>query len=139
MFGEFVMNNLAFVALWVASLVLFLWPEISRLIGAGAGEIGTLEATRLMNQPGTLILDVRDEKEFAEGHLPRARNVPLKELGGKVAELAKNKAKPVLVTCRTGARSAAACRALKANGFTSVYQLKGGFAEWRKASLPVEK
>jgi len=139
MFGEFVMNNLAFVALWVASLVLFLWPEISRLIGAGAGEIGTLEATRLMNQPGTLILDVRDEKEFAEGHLPRARHVPLKELASRVGELAKFKSKPVIVTCRSGARAGAAARVLKAQGFTGVYQLKGGVAEWQKASLPVEK
>ena len=139
MFGEFVMNNLAFVALWVASLVLFLWPEISRLIGAGAGEIGTLEATRLMNQPGTLILDVRDEKEFAEGHLPRARHVPLKELATRVGELAKFKSKPVIVTCRSGARAGAAARVLKAQGFTGVYQLKGGVAEWQKASLPVEK
>jgi len=139
MFGEFVMNNLAFVALWVASLVLFLWPEISRLIGAGAGEIGTLEATRLMNQPGTLILDVRDEKDFAEGHLPRARHVPLKELATRVGELAKFKSKPVIVTCRSGARAGAAARVLKAQGFTGVYQLKGGVAEWQKASLPVEK
>ena len=137
--GDFLLNNLALVAVWLASGAMLLWPELLRATGAGSQQVGTLEATRLMNQPGTLVLDVRDEKEFAEGHLPRARNVPLKELAAKAAELAKNKAKPVLVTCRTGARSAAACRALKAHGFTSVYQLKGGFAEWQKASLPVEK
>lgn len=119
---------------------MLIFPELLRAAGGGGSqEVGTLEATRLMNQPGTLVLDVRDEKEFAAGHLPRARNVPLKELGAKAAELAKNKSKPILVTCRTGARSGAAARALKANGFTSVYQLKGGFAEWQKASLPVEK
>jgi rhodanese-related sulfurtransferase len=137
--GEFVMNNLALVALFVASGVMLLWPEISRLTGAGGQEIGTLEATRLMNQPGTLVLDVRDEKEFAEGHLPRARHVPLKELATRVGELAKFKSKPVIVTCRGGTRAGAACRALKAQGFTTVFQLKGGLAEWRKASLPLEK
>jgi rhodanese-related sulfurtransferase len=139
MVGEFVMNNLALVALFVASGVMLLWPEISRFTGMGGQEIGTLEATRLMNQPGTLVLDVREEKEFAEGHLPKARHVPLKELGNRVGELAKFKSKPVIVTCRTGARAGAACRALKAQGFTTVFQLKGGLAEWRKASLPVEK
>ena len=133
------MNNLALVALFLASGVMLLWPEISRLIGAGGAEIGTLEATRLMNQPGTLVIDVRDEKEFAAGHLPRARHVPLKELPARVGDLAKFKSKPVIVTCRTGARAGAACRALKAQGFTTVYQLKGGLAEWQKASLPVEK
>src|SRR6478609_667699 len=119
------MNNLALVALFLASGVMLLWPEISRLIGAGGAELGTLEATRLMNQPGTLVLDVRDEKEFAEGHLPRARHVPLRELGARVGELAKFKAKPVIVTCQGGTRSGAACRALKAQGFTTVFQLKG--------------
>ena len=137
--GQFLLDHLALVAVWLASGAMLLFPELLRVAGGGSQEVGTLEATRLMNQPGTLVLDVRDEKEFAEGHLPRARNVPLKELAAKAADLAKNKAKPVLVTCRTGARSAAACRALKAQGFTSVYQLKGGFAEWQKASLPVEK
>ena len=137
--GQFLLDHLALVAVWLASGAMLVFPELLRAAGGGTQQVGTLEATRLMNQPGTLVLDVRDEKEFAEGHLPRARNVPLKELAAKAAELAKNKAKPVLVTCRTGARSAAACRALKANGFTAVYQLKGGFAEWQKASLPVEK
>ena len=133
------MNNLALVALFLASGVMLLWPEISRLTGAGGSEIGTLDATRLMNQAGTLVLDVRDEKEFAEGHLPRARHVPLKELEARVGELAKFKSKPVIVTCRGGARAGAAARMLRAQGFTTVYQLKGGLAEWRKASLPVEK
>ena len=137
--GQFLLDHLALVAVWLASGAMLFWPELLRATGGGSNEVGTLEATRLMNQPGTLVLDVRDEKEFAEGHLPRARNVPLKELGAKAAELAKNKSKPVLVSCRTGARSGAAARALKAHGFTSVYQLKGGFAEWQKASLPVEK
>jgi rhodanese-related sulfurtransferase len=133
------MSNLALVALWLASGVMLLWPEISRLIGANAAEVGTMEATRLLNQPGTLVLDVRDEKDFALGHLPRARNVPLKELAGRAADLAKNKAKPVLVVCKSGARAGAAARLLKAQGFENVYQLKGGLAEWQKASLPLEK
>jgi rhodanese-related sulfurtransferase len=133
------MSHLALAALWLASGVMLLWPEISRLVGAGTQELGTLDATRLMNQPGTLVLDVRDEKDFAEGHLPRARNVPLKELSSRVGELAKSKSKPVIVTCRSGPRAGAACRMLKAQGFANVYQLKGGLAEWQKANLPVER
>ena len=133
------MNNLALVALFVASGVMLVWPEISRLVGAGGHELGTLEATRLMNQAGTLVLDVRDEKDYAEGHLPRARHIPMKDLAARVGELAKFKSKPVIVTCKSGMRSGAACRLLKAQGFTSVYQLKGGLAAWQQASLPVEK
>jgi rhodanese-related sulfurtransferase len=137
--GEFIMNNLALVALFVASGVMLVWPEIMKLAGGGGSELGTLEATRLMNQGISLVLDVRDEKEYAAGHLPRARHEPLKDLAARIGELAKFKEKPVLVTDKGGARAGAACRLLRAQGFKNVYQLKGGVAAWQQASLPVER
>ncbi|HUP29708.1 MAG TPA: rhodanese-like domain-containing protein [Usitatibacter sp.] len=134
------MNNLALVALFLASGTMLVWPELSKVAGMGGGQdIGTLDATRLMNQGGMLVLDIRDEKEFAGGHLPKARNIPVRDLTGRVAEIAKFKAKPVLVTCKSGTRAAAACRVLKQAGFTTVYTLRGGLAAWQQASLPLEK
>lgn len=133
------MNNIALVALFVASGAMLLWPEISKLVGVGGAEIGTLEATRLMNQGQVLVLDVREDKEFAAGHLPRARHIPVRELSKRVDEIGKFKSKPVIVTCQRGARSAAASRFLKKAGFTTVYNLKGGLNAWQQASLPVEK
>ena len=129
------MNNIGYVALWVGSGALLLWPEISRLAGASS-EIGTLDATRLMNQATTLVLDVRDGAEYASGHLPRARHIPLQELSKRIDEIGKYKDKPVLVTSKGGG---AALRFLRQAGFTTVYQLKGGLAAWQQASLPVEK
>jgi rhodanese-related sulfurtransferase len=135
--GEFILNNLALVALFVASGVMLLWPELSNLAGGGT-QISTLEATRLMNQ-GATVLDVRDAPEFASGHLPKARHIPIKELSKRIEEVGKHKDKPVIVTCRTGSSAGAASRFLKNAGFTAVYQLKGGLAAWQQASLPVEK
>ena len=137
--GEFLMNNLALVALFLASGVMLLWPEISKLAGGGGAEVGTLEATRLMNQGSSLVLDIRDEKDFAAGHLPRARHIPLKELPTRMGEIGKFKDKPVIVTDRSGARAGSACRFLRREGFTNVFTLKGGIAAWQQASLPVEK
>lgn len=133
------MNNLALAALWVASGAMLVWPELAKLVGAGAAEVGTLEATRLMNQGNLLLLDVRDEKDFAAGHLPKARHIPLRELSTRVGEIAKYKARPVIVTSAGGARASAASRFLKQAGFTNVFQLRGGLAAWQQASLPVEK
>ena len=137
--GEFIMNNLALVALFVASGVMLFWPEIQKLSGGGGAEIGTLEATRLMNQGTTLVLDVREGDEYAAGHLPRARHIPLRELSKRVDEIGKFKTKPVIVTCKSGTRAGAACRFLKQAGFANVYQLKGGLGAWQQASLPIEK
>ena len=136
--GEFLLNNIALVALFLASGALLVWPDISPFMG-GAQSIGTLEATRLMNQAGSLVLDVRETAEFAAGHLPRARHIPLAELGKRLDEIAKFKDKPVIVTCRSGARSGAACRTLRKAGFTNVHNLKGGVPAWEQASLPVER
>ena len=136
--AEFILNNFALVGLFLASGVMLFWPEVSKLM-AGANAIGTLEATRLMNQGMSLVLDVRDSEEFAAGHLPRARHIPLRELGTRVDEIAKYKAKPVILTCKSGSRSASAVRLLKQAGFASVYMLKGGLVAWEQASLPVER
>ena len=136
--GAFLLDNLALVALFLASGALLIWPEISRFAG-GAASVGTLEATRLMNQPGALVLDVREGTEFASGHLPRARHIPLSELPKRLGEIAKFKEKPVIITCRSGGRSGSACRALKNAGFTSVFNLKGGVSAWQQASLPLER
>ena len=136
--GEFILNNIWLVAIFVASGVMLVWPEVSRLVGA-TNEIGTLEATRLMNQGPSLVLDVRDSAEFASGHVPRARHIPLGELSGRVEEIGKYKDKPVIVTCRSGNRAGRAAKLLKDAGFTAVYPLKGGLTAWEQASLPVEK
>ena len=136
--GEFIVSNWLLVTIFVASGVMLVWPELSRLAGA-SNEVGTLEATRLMNQGGSLVLDVRDANEFAAGHLPRARHIPLAELSNRIEEIGKYKDKPVLVTCRSGMRAGAAVKVLKGAGFSAVYQLKGGLGAWQQASLPVEK
>jgi rhodanese-related sulfurtransferase len=82
---------------------------------------------------------VREGEEFASGHLPRARHIPLKELPKRLDEIGKYKERAVIVTCRSGPRAGSACRVLKRAGFTTVYQLKGGVSAWQQASLPVEK
>lgn len=135
---HFILDNIALVALFIGSGVVLAWPEIIRLVGA-SNEIGTLEATRLLNQGSTLVLDVREPAEFAAGHLPKARNIPLKELAKRIDEIGKYKERAVLVTCRSGPRAGSASGLLKRAGFATVYQLKGGLNAWQQASLPVEK
>lgn len=135
---DFLLQNLWLVVLFLGSGAVLAWPEVQKLMG-GANEVGTLEATRLLNQGTTLVLDVRDASEFAAGHLPRARHIPLAELPARLDEIGKYKERAVLVTCPSGPRAGAAMRVLKRAGFNAVCQLKGGMAAWHQASLPVEK
>lgn len=135
---QFVQNNIWLILLAVASGVMLIWPIISSRIQGGS-EVGTLEAVQLINRRDALVLDVRDDSEFAAGHIPNAKHIPLARLDQSIRELEKFKTRPVVVTCRSGAISGKACALLRKNGFKEVFRLKGGIVSWEQASLPVEK
>lgn len=135
---EFISQNIMLVALFALSGGILLWPLVAKQIG-GSKEIGTLETTRLMNSGNALVLDVRDNSEFNSGRIPKSKNIPLAEIGKRIDEIAKFKDKPVILSYRGSNNAGAAIKALKAKGFTDVYQLSGGFGAWQQASLPVEK
>jgi len=72
---------------------------------------------------GALVIDVRSPEEFRDGAYPGARNIPISSLGARLGELPKER--PVVLYCASGARSAAAARALKQAGFTDVVNAGG--------------
>jgi phage shock protein E len=76
---------------------------------------------------GATLIDVRTPREFDSGHLPRARNLPLDRLLS-MPEAAGAKDRPVVVYCKSGTRSAAAARALRRAGYTTVVNLGPMFA-----------
>lgn len=131
----FLLHNLGYVGLLVLSAGMLVWPEIDRILNGG-GAVGATEATLLMNQQRALVLDLRAPDEFQRGHVPGARNLPASELAGRVGELAKAKGRPLVLV---GDRPAGAMRVLRAAGFTSVVQLRGGMATWREAGMPTQK
>lgn len=75
------------------------------------------------------ILDVRQPKEYEQGHLPGALLIPVKEVVARKAEL--DPEKPVLVYCHSGVRSKAASQLLLAEGFPEVYNMSGGIVAWK--------
>jgi rhodanese-related sulfurtransferase len=118
---------------------MLMWPLVNRLIAGNSPQVGPAEAVQLINRRDALVLDVRDKADFAAGHIPNARNIPLPELDARLRELEKFKARPIVIICQSGARSAGVCRMLKQNGFGEVFSLRGGIGGWVEASLPVEK
>jgi rhodanese-related sulfurtransferase len=134
---HFIQNNLLLIGLAIVSGAMLLWSFISGKV-SGVTQVNTLEATRLINQDA-LVLDVREDKEFTAGHIPKARHIPLGALATRIAELEKFKNKPIVVNCRSGQRSARACGILKKHGFENAVNLGGGIMAWESAHLPVEK
>ncbi len=86
------------------------------------------ETARKLVEQGAGLIDVRSRGEFRDGHIDRARNIPIGELVRRSAELGDH-ARPIIVYCASGTRSAAAKRVLKRAGFTRVYNL-GAMTNW---------
>ena len=96
-------------------------------------------AVQLMNTEDALVIDVREPAEFAEGHIEGAYHIPLGKLEERASEIAQHKNAPVIVTCQQGARSSSACKALTKQGFSRVYEMRGGMQAWKDAHYPVTK
>lgn len=97
------------------------------------------EAVVIMNKDETVIVDVREPNEFAEGHIQGAINMPFSKIGERAAELDPHKNAPIIVNCQSGTRSLAAGKKLTELGFTQVYELKGGLFAWKDQNLPMSK
>lgn len=109
-------------------LVVVICLLLAGLFLACQGDIKSKEARKLVKQ-GALLLDVRTTGEFAQGHLPNAKNIPVASLAKRLSEL-PSKTRPIIVYCQSGVRSRRAARLLKAKGFRVVRNL-GGMSNWK--------
>lgn len=80
------------------------------------------------------LLDVREDDEWAAGHAPAARHIPLGELGARAAEVPQDEL--IYVICRSGHRSGQAAQALAGAGWRAV-NVAGGMQQWAAAGLPM--
>ncbi|MDT0650381.1 rhodanese-like domain-containing protein [Autumnicola edwardsiae] len=85
----------------------------------------------LLETQGVLI-DVRTPKEFIEDHIQNARNINFYDSRFMTNVKNLDKDQPVFIYCRSGARSSRAARKMIKQGFTKIYDLKGGFLAWQE-------
>jgi len=137
MFIQFVQDNLLLFAVAIVSGAMLIGPMLRRSGGGAAAN--TLQATQMMNRQDAVMIDVREDAEYAKGHIVGARHIPMSQLDSRVGELQKFKSKPLIAYCESGNRSLRAVSVLRKHGFESVFNLTGGFAAWQQAGLPVEK
>lgn len=95
----------------------------------------------LVAQPDLLVIDVRTPMEFAEVHVPQARNEPLDKLQPKILFGAGGlpKGAPVYILCRSGGRATKAAELFAREGFENAVVVEGGTQAWCAAGLPVRR
>ncbi len=96
-------------------------------------------ATKLTASPDAQLLDVRTAPELGGGYLPGMKNIDFR--AGNFAEQAKtlDPNKPVFVYCAAGSRSAGAAKVLQDLGFKEVYDMAGGFTQWKAQGMDFVK
>ena len=110
---------------------IFAFYLLLKVIGA-LSRIGIkqVSAKELDQKKGMMLLDVRTDKEYGQGHIPGAVHVPLSEIGDKIKKLKKDK--DLVVYCQSGNRSIWAIKRLMGMGYTNLYNLKGGYSAWKR-------
>ena len=103
----------------------------------GVRKLSPSDATRLINHEDAVIIDLRTDGEFRQGHIVNSLNVPESQLAERLGKLGKYRGRPIITTCRTGQISVKAGGKLVADGFEKVYALNGGILAWESASLPL--
>ena len=109
--------------IYAALVLLTIWLIIPAM--ASGGDPAVAEHAWPMIQSGALLVDVRSEEEFSEGHVDGAVNIEWDKTDDLIAAIGDDKQRQVVVYCRSGNRAGKAKSALEEKGFGGVYNATG--------------
>ncbi len=122
---------LGIIALFI---VVFAWPFGS----TARASVQNVSVTDLANAQGDyVVIDVREQWEYDEGHVPGVTLIPLGELESRISEVPTDK--PIYVICRSGNRSTTASNILLNAGLEDIRNVQGGTLAWQQAGLAIEQ
>ena len=132
---EFTGENMVLVVLLLISFFVLLFSELRRK-ASGMVAVDPTAAVALINNDG-LVIDLRSQEAYSQGHIVNAKNIPYDELEASKTKIEKFKNKPIVAVCDAGMTSTRAVASLRNDGFVSAYGLKGGMGSWTQAGMPV--
>jgi sulfur-carrier protein adenylyltransferase/sulfurtransferase len=114
------------------------YRELLQQVRAEIDEIDATQARVQIESGEPLVLDVREQSEWDEGHIPGAVHVPRGHLESRIERAAPDPTRPIVVYCSAGNRSAFAAKTLGELGYEDVTSLAGGFTDWKRNGFPVQ-
>lgn len=106
-----------------------------RRLSPSIPSIDVAQLDALLRQNAVRVLDVREDAEFRQGHVPGAIHVPVKRLPDRIAKLRRDK--PYAVICASGSRSAKATNYLLEQGFEGAVSVNGGTTAWARSGRAI--
>jgi rhodanese-related sulfurtransferase len=134
---EYINRHPLLAAVAVAIAVAVLVYEL-RLRKQGEVAVPPQEAIQLMNQ-GAQVYDLRDATAYAAGRISGAKHLDPAQHANAAETLKRFKERLLLLACENGSSASALTRQLQAAGFTKVFSLRGGLAQWRADGLPLQR
>jgi adenylyltransferase/sulfurtransferase len=114
------------------------YRELLQQARAEISEIDASQARERIESGEPVVVDVREQDEWDEGHIAGAVHVPRGHLESRIERLAPDTTRPVVVYCSAGNRSAFAAKTLAELGYDDVVSLAGGFTDWKRNGFPVQ-
>lgn len=93
--------------------------------------------SEIKDREGVIVIDVREQWEYDEGHIPGVTLIPMGEVASRLDEIPTDQ--EVILTCRSGNRSGQITAFLQEQGYDNVHNMDGGILAWEAAGLPVEQ
>ena len=114
------------------------YRELLQEVKGEIEEVDARRANELLAEDSYAVVDVREQAEWDEGHLPGAVHVSRGNLESRIEQVVPDRSQPVLLYCASGNRSAFAARTLDELGYENVVSLAGGFIDWKRNGFPFE-
>lgn len=125
-------------ALIVAALVILIFAFMRRESSSSGAKLSTSEVIQAMNADKAILIDVRDSKDFDQGHVANAMHIPHAKVKDSLGQLEKHREKQIIITDALGQHSGTVARELMKAGFTPA-RMRGGMGEWKQDGLPLVK
>ncbi|WP_299810087.1 rhodanese-like domain-containing protein [uncultured Shewanella sp.] len=113
-------------------------PAFLALVESILPKITEVSVEQYQSMTGWVLLDVREDSEWHQGHLPNAQHLGRGIIERDIETLFPEKDTPLVLYCGGGYRSALAANNLQVMGYTKVVSLSGGYKAWLGGQLPIE-
>jgi molybdopterin/thiamine biosynthesis adenylyltransferase/rhodanese-related sulfurtransferase len=114
------------------------YRDLLQQVRSEISEIDATHARERIESGEPVVVDVREQDEWDEGHIAGAVHIPRGHLESRIERLAPDPSRPVVVYCSAGNRSAFAAKTLTDLGYEDVVSLAGGFTDWKRNGFPVQ-
>lgn len=120
----------------VAALAILIGLFMRRESSSAGSKLSINQVVQALNSEKAILVDIRESKEFKQGHVANALNIPYKKVKENMNILDKHKDKQIILTDAAGQHAASVGRELAKAGFT-VARMSGGIGEWKQQGLPL--